>query len=137
MRRRSMPFKPQVATPVSFARCGTTLASSCAMRSHLRSATPRPSRRCIRSFFLSAMLKPTSTSLTTSWAPPNDLLRRLRDDITKADASVEGFNIGANVGVVSGQNIFHCHIHLIPRRKGDIDNPHGGVRAVIPDKMRY
>ncbi|WP_366944998.1 HIT family protein [uncultured Bradyrhizobium sp.] len=83
------------------------------------------------------MLKPTSTSLTTSWAPPNDLLRRLRDDITKADASVEGFNIGANVGVVSGQNIFHCHIHLIPRRKGDIDNPHGGVRAVIPDKMRY
>ncbi|WP_373852152.1 HIT family protein [Bradyrhizobium sp.] len=67
----------------------------------------------------------------------NDLLRRLRDDITKADASVEGFNIGANVGVVSGQSIFHCHIHLIPRRKGDIDNPHGGVRAVIPDKMRY
>lgn len=70
-------------------------------------------------------------------AAANDLLRRLRTDIIEADASVEGFNIGANVGVVSGQSIFHCHIHLIPRRKGDIDNPHGGVRAVIPDKMRY
>lgn len=70
-------------------------------------------------------------------AAANDLLRRLRVDITKADASVGGFNVGANVGAVSGQSIFHCHIHLIPRRKGDIDNPQGGVRAVIPDKMRY
>jgi len=70
-------------------------------------------------------------------AAANALLRRLRSDLMEVDASVEGFNIGANVGVVSGQSIFHCHIHLIPRRKGDIDNPHGGVRAVIPDKMRY
>ncbi len=67
----------------------------------------------------------------------NDLLWRLRAQICQADPSVEGFNIGANVGFVSGQTIFHCHIHLIPRRRGDVDNPLGGVRGVIPDKMRY
>ncbi|MGH6702974.1 MAG: HIT domain-containing protein [Bradyrhizobium sp.] len=55
----------------------------------------------------------------------------------KADPSVEGFNIGANVGPVSGQTIFQCHIHLIPHRKGDVNDALGGVRAVIPDKMRY
>jgi len=67
----------------------------------------------------------------------NDLLRRLRAQILADDGAVEGFNIGANVGTVSGQTIFHCHIHLIPRRAGDIDDPLGGVRGVIPDKMRY
>jgi ATP adenylyltransferase len=70
-------------------------------------------------------------------AAANDLLRRLRREILNADPSVEGFNIGANVGAASGQTIFHCHIHLIPRRKGDIKDPRGGVRAVIPERMRY
>jgi ATP adenylyltransferase len=64
-------------------------------------------------------------------------LRQLRSAIVKEDPSVEGFNVGANIGAVSGQTIFHCHIHLIPRRKGDIADPLGGVRGVIPDKMRY
>jgi ATP adenylyltransferase len=54
----------------------------------------------------------------------------------KADPSVEGF-IGANVGLVSGHTIFHCHIHLIPRHRGDVENPLGGVRGVIPARMRY
>jgi ATP adenylyltransferase len=67
----------------------------------------------------------------------NDLLWRLRDQILAADPSVEGFNIGANIGLVSGQTIFHCHVHLIPRRAGDVDNPLGGVRGVIPSRMRY
>ena len=67
----------------------------------------------------------------------NDLLRRLRAQILADDGDVEGFNIGTNVGLVSGQTIFHCHIHLIPRRAGDIDDPRGGVRGVIPHKMRY
>ena len=67
----------------------------------------------------------------------NDLLWRLQIAITEEDSSVGGFNIGANVGVVSGQTIWHCHIHLIPRRQGDVANPLGGIRAVIPDKMRY
>jgi len=81
---------------------------------------------------------PTYFDLTEQeLAAVNDLLRRLRLDILKADTSVEGFNIGANVGAVSGQSIFHCHVHLIPRRKGDIPDPLGGVRGVIPEKMRY
>ena len=81
---------------------------------------------------------PTYFDLTEQeLAAVNDLLRRLRLDILKADTSVEGFNIGANVGAVSGQSISHCHVHLIPRRKGDIPDPLGGVRGVIPEKMRY
>lgn len=81
---------------------------------------------------------PTYFDLTQSeLAAANDLLRRLRSEIAKEDPSVEGFNVGANVGTVSGQTIFHCHIHLIPRRRGDVQDPLGGVRAVIPEKMRY
>jgi diadenosine tetraphosphate (Ap4A) HIT family hydrolase len=70
-------------------------------------------------------------------AAANDLLRRLRAEILAADLAVQGFNIGANVGTVSGQTIFHCHIHIIPRRAADLDDPRGGVRGVIPDRMRY
>jgi ATP adenylyltransferase len=81
---------------------------------------------------------PTYFDLTEmELAAVNDLLRRLRSEIMKTDPSVEGFNVGANVGTVSGQTIFHCHMHLIPRRRGDVQDPLGGVRAVIPDKMRY
>ena len=49
----------------------------------------------------------------------------------------DGFNIGINVGTEAGQTIMHLHIHLIPRYKGDIENPRGGVRGVIPKKMSY
>ncbi len=51
--------------------------------------------------------------------------------------SPDGYNIGVNVGAVSGQTIMHLHVHLIPRYKGDIDNPVGGVRGVIPSKRIY
>ncbi|WP_314064194.1 HIT family protein [uncultured Vagococcus sp.] len=49
----------------------------------------------------------------------------------------DGFNIGTNAGSAAGQTIFHCHIHLIPRFTGDIDDPRGGVRGVIPEKRVY
>ena len=49
----------------------------------------------------------------------------------------DGYNIGSNCGVAAGQTIFHCHIHLIPRRKNDVDDPRGGVRGVIPEKQKY
>lgn len=67
----------------------------------------------------------------------NQLLKELRSTIVTHDQHVEGFNIGMNVGAVAGQTIFHCHIHLIPRRKGDVDNPRGGVRHTIPGKGFY
>ena len=49
----------------------------------------------------------------------------------------DGYNIGVNVGEHAGQSIFHCHMHLIPRYKGDVENPKGGVRGVIPSKQKY
>ena len=57
----------------------------------------------------------------------------------KADKSFapQGYNIGINCGEAAGQTVMHLHIHLIPRYKGDIENPRGGVRGVIPDKRIY
>jgi diadenosine tetraphosphate (Ap4A) HIT family hydrolase len=49
----------------------------------------------------------------------------------------DGFNLGVNVGEAAGQTVFHVHLHLIPRYRGDVANPRGGVRAVIPDKQQY
>ena len=49
----------------------------------------------------------------------------------------DGYNIGINPGEVSGQTVGHVHIHVIPRYIGDMDNPRGGVRGVIPSKQSY
>ena len=67
----------------------------------------------------------------------NELLRIVKEEILARDTSVKGFNVGANSGLVAGQSIFHCHIHLIPRREGDVPNPKGGIRHVIPGKGAY
>lgn len=49
----------------------------------------------------------------------------------------DGFNVGINVNEAAGQSVFHVHVHLIPRYKGDVENPKGGVRGVIPWKQKY
>ncbi len=67
----------------------------------------------------------------------NKLIFIMKNKIKKKDNLIKGFNIGINSGKVAGQSIMHCHIHLIPRRKGDVLNPQGGVRAVIPSKQHY
>jgi Diadenosine tetraphosphate (Ap4A) hydrolase and other HIT family hydrolases len=67
----------------------------------------------------------------------NKLTNKMRNKIQEIDPTVDGFNIGTNSGKVAGQSIMHCHIHLIPRRKNDVDNPQGGVRGVIPLKQHY
>lgn len=67
----------------------------------------------------------------------NRLLFELKISVESDDELVSGFNIGMNNGESAGQTIFHCHIHLIPRRDGDIDEPRGGVRCVIPEKRLY
>ena len=66
-----------------------------------------------------------------------DLMLAVKARIQKEDSLVDGFNIGMNNGKSAGQTVFHCHIHLIPRRLGDMENPRGGVRGVIPDKRVY
>ena len=65
------------------------------------------------------------------------LLKKHKDKLQKIDSTITGFNMGINDGEDAGQTIFHCHIHLIPRRKGDVENARGGVRGVIPSKQSY
>ena len=67
----------------------------------------------------------------------NLLMVEQKQLLQEADASIDGFNIGMNCGEVSGQTVFHCHVHLIPRRRGDVENPRGGVRHIIADKGFY
>lgn len=70
-------------------------------------------------------------------AAMEELLRYQRRSLLERDPSIAGFNVGVNCGLTAGQTIFHCHVHLIPRRPGDTPNPRGGVRGVIPPKMHY
>ncbi len=67
----------------------------------------------------------------------NNLIKIVKKEIISKDPLVKGFNIGTNIGTVSGQSILHCHFHLIPRREGDVENPQGGIRSVIPNKQHY
>ena len=70
----------------------------------------------------------------------NDLdiiLKNQKKELIKLDKEISGFNLGVNIGRDAGQSIMHCHIHLIPRRKGDVGDPRGGVRGVIPEKQKY
>ena len=65
------------------------------------------------------------------------ILKQQRDEIMNLDSSVTSFNVGTNDGIDAGQSIYHLHIHLFPRRPGDIENPRGGVRGIIPARQKY
>ena len=67
----------------------------------------------------------------------HQLIVESKESVETQDSSITGFNIGTNNGESAGQTIFHCHIHLIPRRDDDTENPKGGVRGVIPNKQGY
>ena len=58
-------------------------------------------------------------------------------ELDHRDGTIKGYNIGINNGMSAGQTIMHCHVHLIPTRNDDLFDPRGGVRGVIPDKMKY
>lgn len=64
------------------------------------------------------------------------LLREVKAIVEKR-FNPDGYNIGVNVNAAAGQSVFHVHMHLIPRYKGDVENPKGGVRGVIPSKQKY
>ena len=66
-----------------------------------------------------------------------ELLDAQKIKLQEKDNSITSFNLGVNDGIDAGQTIMHCHIHLIPRRSGDMKNPRGGVRGVIPEKQSY
>ena len=65
------------------------------------------------------------------------LIHRARARLQADDPTVTGFNIGMNCYRSAGQSVFHAHIHLIPRRDGDQEDPQGGVRKIFPEKARY
>ena len=67
----------------------------------------------------------------------NNILKFQKESLMQNDNTITGFNIGINQGKSAGQTVMHLHIHLIPRRKGDIEDPRGGVRGVIPSKQKY
>jgi diadenosine tetraphosphate (Ap4A) HIT family hydrolase len=65
-----------------------------------------------------------------------DLVRQVRA-ILQEKFDPQGFNIGVNCGASAGQTVFHAHIHIIPRYVGDVPNPRGGVRNIIPGRGNY
>ena len=67
----------------------------------------------------------------------DEILKNQKKMLKQLDKEISAFNIGVNIGRDAGQSIMHCHIHLIPRRKGDVEDPRGGVRGVIPEKQKY
>ena len=67
----------------------------------------------------------------------DQLMRVLQSRIRAENKTVPGFNVGSNCGDVAGQTVSHAHIHLVPRRRGDMADPRGGVRGVIPEKRIY
>ena len=96
----------------------------------------------------------------TSWNPPNRFEKlsldregwtdpddpppqtQLLNDTTRSilaynDAPDVGFNVGINDGQAAGQTVSHAHVHIIPRYQGDVPDPRGGVRWIIPEKAVY
>jgi ATP adenylyltransferase len=65
------------------------------------------------------------------------IIKDIKKQILKLDSTVAGFNVGINEGLDAGQTVMHFHCHVIPRRSGDVHDPRGGVRGVIPDKQGY
>ena len=61
---------------------------------------------------------------------------RMGDEGVK-QGTQDGFNVGMNLGAAAGQSIMYPHVHMIPRRAGDVEDPTGGVRMVIPSKGNY
>jgi len=70
------------------------------------------------------------------WAGLFDLVREVARELTTL-SGVSGVNVGVNSGEAAGQTVAHAHVHVIPRRAGDVDDPRGGVRWVLPEKAEY
>jgi diadenosine tetraphosphate (Ap4A) HIT family hydrolase len=74
----------------------------------------------------------TAAEQAAVWALAASVTRQLH-----ASHAPDGYNIGVNVGEAAGQTIDHAHLHVIPRRRGDVADPRGGIRWVLPGKAAY
>jgi len=86
------------------------------------------------------ILREHGSSLSDLGATVREDAWRLADEVRQAlcdEMSPDGFNIGVNEGAAAGQTVLHAHIHVIPRFDGDVPDPRGGIRWVIPDKAAY
>lgn len=81
---------------------------------------------------IASIFEATKEEVAALW----DALQHARTNLTK-EYSPDGFNIGINDGLASGQTILHLHIHIIPRYKGDMSDPRGGIRWIFPEKAKY
>lgn len=72
----------------------------------------------------------------TEWRELFDLVHEVAREVA-AQPGVDGVNIGVNSGEAAGQTVGHAHVHVIPRRAGDVPDPRGGVRWVLPDTAAY
>ena len=75
----------------------------------------------------------TPEERTALWSAVETIQAQLRE----LDPKPDGFNVGFNAGEAAGQTVMHVHVHVIPRYRGDMDDPRGGVRHVIPSKGNY
>ena len=74
----------------------------------------------------------TADEQTALWQLVNRVRHRIERELRPG-----GYNLGVNVGQAAGQTVGHVHIHLIPRYAGDVDDPRGGIRWILPAKARY
>jgi diadenosine tetraphosphate (Ap4A) HIT family hydrolase len=83
--------------------------------------------------------RPVSDWFQASQAEQQAILALLNDVKQQLDAEFhpDGYNVGFNAGVAAGQTVMHLHVHVIPRYVGDVEDPRGGVRYVIPEKANY
>jgi diadenosine tetraphosphate (Ap4A) HIT family hydrolase len=82
---------------------------------------------------VSSIYELTAPEQTAIWR----LVGQVREQLLASMSPVDGFNIGFNDGLSAGQTVMHAHVHIIPRRTGDVPDPRGGIRWVIADKARY
>jgi len=66
-----------------------------------------------------------------------ELMQTAKEIIHKQGHKPDGYNIGSNNGITAGQSVFHLHVHIIPRYEGDVEQPKGGIRQVLPSKAMY
>ncbi len=89
-----------------------------------------------------ALIVPKRHALTIFELSEDECAARFRlafplKEVLQARFAPDGYNVGANCGAAAGQSVWHAHIHVIPRYAGDVPNPRGGIRGVIPHKANY